>query len=149
MHKKDSLKKNQLWSFFGLQYSWFDLTSCFCLYSFWILASMDAMEQRMRNLDLFLGLYMCLYILMKHVVDIQTMLLQGKWEKVAILSLMYESMGYIGRSIWSQKRMSGFVECLLLESWTERKFRKQTRVTYITFKFLCERLGPSLKKDDT
>jgi hypothetical protein len=35
----------------------------------------------------------------KHVVDIQTMFLQEEWEKVAILSLVHESMGHIERSI--------------------------------------------------
>ena len=94
-----------------------------------------------------LGLYMCLYMLVKHVVNIQARILQGEWEKVAILSLMYESMGHRERSICNKKRMSGFVECLLLGSWTEREFRKRTRVTYNTFKFLYERLGLYLKKE--
>jgi hypothetical protein len=39
---------------------------------------MVAMEERRRSLVLLLGLYMCLYMLMKHVVDIQAMLLQGE-----------------------------------------------------------------------
>ena len=38
--------------------------------------------------------------------------------------------------------MIGFVDRLLLGSWTENEFRNQTRVTHDTFKFLCERLGP-------
>jgi len=110
---------------------------------------MIAMEERRRRLVLLLGLYMFLYMLVKHVVNIQALLLQGEWEKFAILSLVYESMGYRERSIWSQERMYGFVERLLLGSWTEKEFRKRTRVSYITFRFLCERLGPYLKKEDT
>jgi hypothetical protein len=43
----------------------------------------------------------------------------------------------------------GFVERLLLGSWMEREFRKRTRVTYNTFIFLCERLKPYLKKEET
>jgi hypothetical protein len=35
---------------------------------------MLAMEERRRSLVLLLGSYMCLYMLGKHVVDIQTML---------------------------------------------------------------------------
>ena len=45
--------------------------------------------------------------------------------------------------------MLGFVDRLLLGSWTEEEFRKRTRVTYTIFRFLCERLGQHLKKDDT
>ena len=39
-----------------------------------------------------LGLHMFLYMLMKHVVNIQALLLQGEWEKFAILNLVYEIM---------------------------------------------------------
>ena len=45
--------------------------------------------------------------------------------------------------------MSRFVEWLLLGSWTDREFRKQTRVTHIIFKFLCDKCGPCLKKVKT
>ena len=110
---------------------------------------MVAMEERRRKFVLLLGLYMFLYMLVKHVVDIQALILQGEWEKLAILSLVYESMGYRERSIWSQERMIGFVDRLLLGSWTDKEFRKRTRVKYITFRFLCERLGPYFKKEDT
>ena len=96
-----------------------------------------------------LGLYMFLYMLVKHVVDIQALILQGEWEKLAILSLVYENMGYRERSIWSQERMIGFVYRLLLGSWTENEFRKQTQVTHNTFRFLCERLGSYLRKKNS
>jgi hypothetical protein len=39
-------------------------------------------EERRRILVLFLGFYMFLYMLAKHVVDIQALLLQGEWEKL-------------------------------------------------------------------
>ena len=42
-----------------------------------------------------------------------------------------------------------FLDCLLLGSWTEKKFRKQVRVKCIIFWLICQRLGPYLKKDDT
>ena len=74
------------------------------------------MEEKRRTFVLLLGVYMFLYMLVKHVVDIQALILQGKWEKVAILSLVYENMGYRERSIWSQERMIGFVDCSLLGS---------------------------------
>ena len=76
------------------------------------------------------------------------MLLQGEWEKVVILSLMYESMGHSERNIWSQEGMSEFGKRLLLGSWTEREFRKRIQVIYNTFRFLCERLGPYLKEEE-
>ena len=69
---------------------------------------------------------MCLYVCFEAVVNIQAMLLQEEWEKVAILSLVYKSMRHRERSIWSQER-----------------------VTYNTFKFLFERLSPYLKKEET
>ena len=45
--------------------------------------------------------------------------------------------------------MLGFVDQLLLGLWMEKEFRKRTRVTYTTFRFLCEKLGLYLKKKDT
>jgi hypothetical protein len=55
-------------------------------------------------------------MLVKYVVDIQTLILQGEWKKLAILSLIYENMGYRERSIWNQELMIGFVDRLLLGS---------------------------------
>ena len=69
--------------------------------------------------------------------------------ELAILSLIYESMRYRERNIWSQEGMYGFVNCLFLGLQMEKKFKKQTRVKYFTFIFLCKRLGPCLKKDGT
>ena len=60
---------------------------------------------------------MFLYVLVKHVVDIQALLVKGKLKKFAILSLIYESMRHKYRSIGSQERMCGFKLCLLLGSW--------------------------------
>ena len=45
--------------------------------------------------------------------------------------------------------MIGFVDLLLLGSWTENEFRKRTRVTHNTFIFLYKRLGPYLKEKNT
>ena len=63
-----------------------------------------------------LGLYIFLYMLVKNVVDIQTLILQGEWEKITILSVVYESIGCRERNIWSQDRVLGFVDRLLLGS---------------------------------
>jgi hypothetical protein len=89
---------------------------------------MVEMEKR-RKLVVLLGLYMFLYMLVKNVVGIQTLILQGEWEKIAILSVVYENIRHIERNIWSQERMLGFVDQLLLGSWTEKKYRKRTQMT--------------------
>ena len=52
-------------------------------------------------------------MLVKNVVGIQTLILQGEWEKFAILSVVYESIG-------RKERMLGFVERLLLGLWMEK-----------------------------
>ena len=104
---------------------------------------------RKRQLIFLLGFYKFLYVLVKHVMDIQTLILQGKWEKFAILRLVYENMGDRKSSAWCQEQMYGFVDCLLLSSWTKNFFRKWIRIKYIIFKFLCRRLGPYLKKEVT
>ena len=57
------------------------------------------MEERRRTFVLLLGLYMFLYMLVKYVVDIQALILQGEWEKLAILSLVYDNMGCRERNI--------------------------------------------------
>ena len=106
------------------------------------------MEERMRRFMLLLRLYMFLYKFVKHVVDIQALFLQGEWKKFAILSLVYESIGYKERSICSQEQMYKFVDHLLLVSKMEKEFRKRTQIKYITFIFLCTRLDSYLEKDD-
>ena len=86
-------------------------------------------------------------MIMKHVVNIQALFLQRWWENFVILILIYKSMGYNERITWIQEQMYKFVDHLLWSLWTEEiKFRKWTRVKYITFIFLGERLGPYLKK---
>jgi hypothetical protein len=52
-------------------------------------------------------------------------------------------------SIWSHARQVGFMDRFLLGSFIERMFKQRTRVNYGTFRFLCEKLGPFLKKKDT
>ena len=103
---------------------------------------MVAMQERKKTQFVF-RIIRVLYMFVKHVVDIQALFLQGEWEKFAILSLIYESMGHREMSIKSHKWMYRFVEPLLLGSWIEKnKLRKRTQVKYIIFNFLCERLNP-------
>ena len=96
------LKNIQVWPLFlGFFFLLHFLSILFSLFSLWISASIVVMEVMRRRLILFLRLYMLLYMLVKHVVDIQGLLLQGEWEKFAILSLVYEFMEYRERSIWN------------------------------------------------
>ena len=82
------------------------------------------MEERRKKHALLLGLHIFLYMLVKHVVDIQTLIFQGEWEKSASLSLVYKRLGHRKRSIWSQEPIYGFVDRLLLSLWTEKDIRK-------------------------
>jgi hypothetical protein len=73
------------------------------------------MEKRRRRLVLLLGLWMFLYMLVKHIEDIPTLISQEEWEKFVNLSLVYESMGYRKRNISSKNRIckplvAGFVD---------------------------------------
>ena len=68
------------------------------------------MEGRKRDLVLMLGLYMCLHMLVSHVVSMQALILQGEWEKLAIFSMFLESTGRGIRSIWSFARQGGFTD---------------------------------------
>jgi hypothetical protein len=92
---------------------------------------------------------MCLYMIVQHVLNMQSLILQREWEKFAIFSILWESMGHEERSIWSHARQVGFTDHFVLGSFIERMFKKRTRVSHGTFKFLCEKLDPFLKKKDT
>ena len=59
---------------------------------------------------------MFLNMLVKHVVYIQILIMQGEWEKFAILSFVYESIGHKERNIWIQEWIHKFVNRLLLGS---------------------------------
>ena len=50
---------------------------------------MAAMEEMRRRLILLVGLYIILYMLAKHVVDIPTLLLEGEWvnDKLLLLNI--------------------------------------------------------------
>jgi hypothetical protein len=78
------------------------------------------MKEMRIKLILLLGFYMIINMIVKRVVDIQALLSQIDWRKIAILSLIYESMGHNKRSIYIVSRiyMYGFIDHLLLSLWT-------------------------------
>ena len=53
------------------------------------------------------------------------------------------------RSIWRFKRQVDFLRNQLLGSYSDKMFRDRMRVNKEVFLFLCETLGPSIKKNDT
>jgi len=106
---------------------------------------MDHIERRGRIL-VALALYWCLHMIVQHVLDMQTLALNGEWENALILSICFEGMKMSDRSVWAFERNVGFTDRLLLGSFTEKMFKQRTRVCHNTFKFLCERLGPYLQK---
>ena len=108
------------------------------------------MHERRKILVLLLGLYIFLYMLCEACCEYSSIAFTRRVGESCNFELgLWEHGAYKERNIWSQKRMSGFVKRLLLTSWTEREFRKRTRVKYNTFKFLCLRLDPYLRKKET
>ena len=96
-----------------------------------------------------MAFYWCFYMIVQHVVNMQALILQGEWANVAIFSICMQNLGFRERTIWSFERHVGFVDRLLLGSFTEKMFKERTRVSHATFRFLCEKLGPFLKKQKT
>ena len=104
----------------------------------------------MKNLVLMLGLYMCLHMLISHIMSLQALILDGEWKKVAIFSIFLESMGRgETRTLWSIGRQCGFTDRFLLGSYNEGQFKERTRVKFATFKFLSEKLVPFLHNKNT
>jgi hypothetical protein len=82
-------------------------------------------------------------------MNMQALILQGEWTNVAIFSICFQNLGFRDRTIWSFERQFGFVDRYLLGSFTKKIFKERTRVSHANFKFLCEKLGPFLKKQQT
>ena len=51
--------------------------------------------------------------------------------------------------VWRFKKQEGFLHNQLLGSYSNKMFRDQMRVNKQAFSFLCETLGPNIKKFDT
>jgi hypothetical protein len=89
---------------------------------------------------------MYLYIIIKHVVNMQSLILQGEWEKFEIFSILWQSMEPEECSIWNHAQQVGFTERFLMGSFIERMFKQRIWISHGTFKFICEKLDPFLKK---
>ena len=55
-----------------------------------ISASRVAMEGRRRGLVMMQGFYICLHMLVPHIVSMQALILQGEWKKFANFSMFLE-----------------------------------------------------------
>ena len=104
------------------------------------------MEERRQKLVLMMVLYRCFYMITQHVMNMHALILQGEWTNVAIFSICLQSLGFRDRTICCFERQSGFVDRYLLGSFTKKMFKERIHVSYATFRFLCEKLGPFLKK---
>lgn len=94
----------------SLVFSWFHfLFSLVFTLNFWQ-AWLQWRREGVLNLLKLLWLYLFLYMLMKHVMDIQTLFSQEKWKKSAILNLVHESMAHRDRSIWNQEQIHRFID---------------------------------------
>ena len=109
---------------------------------------MDHIERGGRIL-VALALYWCLYMIVQHVFDMQVLTLNGELENALILSICFEDMKMNDCSVWAFERNVGFMDRLLLGSFTEKMFKQRTCVCHNTFKFLCEMLGPYSQRKNT
>jgi hypothetical protein len=74
--------------------------------------------------------------------------LQGEWEKVAILSLIYESMVLREKHMESKTNVQ-ICGAIVVGIMDGERVYKVNSSEYNTFRFLCKRLGPYLKKEET
>ena len=81
---------------------------------------MDHIERRGRIL-VALALYWCLHMIVQHVLDMQALTLNGKWENALILSICFEGMTLSDRNVWTFEINVGLTDRLLLGSFTEKK----------------------------
>ena len=80
---------------------------------------MDHIERR-RRVHVALALYWCLHMIVQHVLDMQALALNGEWENTLILSTCFEGMKTSDRSVWAFERNVGFMDRLLLGSFTNK-----------------------------
>ena len=80
---------------------------------------MDHIERRGRIL-VALALYWCLHMIVQHMLDMQALTLNGKWENVLILSICFEGMKMSDHNVWTFEINVGLMDRLLLGSFTEK-----------------------------
>ncbi|KAG0560309.1 hypothetical protein KC19_10G170800 [Ceratodon purpureus] len=107
------------------------------------------MEERRKRVVAVMVIYWCLYMIMQHVINMQALVVQVEWTNVAIVIACFQGLGMRDRTLSRYERPVGFTARFLLRSYTENMFKERTRVSHATFRFLCEKLGPFLKKQHT
>jgi hypothetical protein len=106
------------------------------------------MERRERALVV-LAMYWCFYMLIQHVLSMQALILGFELQNSALVVTLCGLWNRKERGVWSIDRQEGFCDRHLMGSYTELMFRERTRVSHATFQYLCEELGPFLRKQDT
>ena len=88
-------------------------------------------------------------MLIPHVLSMQALILGFELQNSTLVVTLCGLWNRKERAVWSIDRQEGFCDKHLMGSYTELMFRERTRVSHGTFKYLCEELGPLLKKNDT
>ena len=96
---------------------------------------MDYLKRIGRILDAS-ALYWCLHMIVRHVLNMQALTLNGEWKSAMFLSIYFESMNTGDCSVWALEKIVGFTDRLLLGSLKGKKILKQsTYESQNTFKF--------------
>ena len=80
---------------------------------------MDHIERRGRIL-IALALHWCLHMIVQHVFDMQAFAFNEECENALILSICFEGMKMSDRNVWAFERNVGFIDRLLLGSFTKK-----------------------------
>ena len=67
-------------------------------------------------------------MIVQHVLDMQTLVLNGEWKNALILSISFEIMKMSDCSVWAFERKVGLTDMLLLGSCTGKIFKQKIRV---------------------
>lgn len=77
-------------------------------------------------------------MIMRHVLHMQALALDGEWENALLFRICLESMNMSHRSVWSFERNVGFTNrllLLLLGTFTKKMFKQRARVSHNSFNF--------------
>ena len=88
---------------------------------------MDHLKRIGRILDAS-ALYWCLHMIVRHVLNMQALALNGEWKSAMFLSIYLESVNMSDCSVWALEKNVGFTDGLLLGS---SKGRKNSQAKYL------------------
>ena len=77
-------------------------------------------------------------MIVKHVHDMQALVLNKEWKNALILSTCFEGMTISDCSVWTSESNVGFIINILLYSWLEKMFKQRTCIWHNSFKVFLE-----------